>query len=115
MVNQRSQENVISDGADLFKADVEQSATEIQVSLHKKLFCFSLRSHVSLYGLFITVFFLHSLLAVAYFYKSQQHFTGTEYMKFIPDIFTVLCKHGTCIFLSCHVVIVKVICLLRKY
>ena len=23
-------------------------------------------------------------------------------MMFIPDIFTVLCKHGTCIFLSCH-------------
>ena len=23
-------------------------------------------------------------------------------MKFIPDIFTVSCKHGTCIFLSYH-------------
>ena len=70
MVNQRSQENVISDGADRFEVDVEQSATEIQVSLHKKSFRFSLWSHLRLYGLFVAMFFLHSLLAVAYFYKS---------------------------------------------
>ena len=53
VVNERSQGNVISDGAIRFEADVEQSATEIQVSPHKKLFRFSLWSHLSLYGLFV--------------------------------------------------------------
>ena len=70
VVNERSQGNVISDGADRFEADVEQSATEIQAFINK-LFRFSLWSHLSLYGLIVTMFFLHSLLAVAYFYKSQ--------------------------------------------
>ena len=42
VVAQRSQENVIPDGADRFEADVEQSATAIQVNLHGNFFRLSL-------------------------------------------------------------------------